>query len=251
MNSNDSRAGGEREDKLVKCISILLLAVLSAIGQTGTASIQGTVLDAKTQKPIPAALIIANRAGAPPFTKNIKSGGDGAFQVSGLTSGNYSICVQAAGDQYLDPCQWNSSPTTVTLTAGQNTTGIFVKLTAASILNVQVQDTQNVLSQLTKDGRHLDLTLGVWGPKGLYYPAHASGNPTAATDLPGGISSYSYRLAVPRDTALSFYIASHDLKLGDATGVALPTNASQQAFQHTTGDTNAKSFSFSVLGLLP
>jgi hypothetical protein len=49
----------------------------------------------------------------------------------------------------------------------------------------------------------------------------------------------------------NFYIASHDLKLGDATGVALPANASQQAFQHATGDPNPKSFSFSVLGLLP
>jgi len=66
-----------------------------------------------------------------------------------------------------------------------------------------------------------------------------------------GVTSYSYRLAVPRDTALSVYIASHDLKLGDATGAALAANASQQAFQHVTGDANPKSFSFSVLGLLP
>jgi hypothetical protein len=118
-------------------------------------------------------------------------------------------------------------------------------------LNIQVQDAQKVLSQLTKDGRRPDLTLGVWGPKGQYYPAHASGSPAASPDPQGGTTSYSYRLAVPRDTALNFYIASHDLKLGDATGLALPTNASQQAFQHATGDPSPKSFSFSVLGLLP
>jgi len=51
-----------------------------------------------------------------------------------------------------------------------------------------------VLNQLTKDGRH------------------ASGSPSTAGNLPGGIASYSYRLAVPRDTALNLYIASHDLK---------------------------------------
>jgi hypothetical protein len=51
---------------------------------------------------------------------------------------------------------------------------------------------------------------------------------------------------VPRDTALSFYIASRDLKLGDANGVALPANASQQGFQHATGDANPKSFTFTV-----
>ena len=139
----------------------------------------------------------------------------------------------------------------VTLTSGETASGISVKLTAASVLNVQVQDAQKALSQMTRDGRRPDLTLGVWGPGGLYYPAHASGSPAIAGTFQGGIASYSYRLAVPRDTALNFYIASHDLKLGDATGVALPANASQQAFQHATGDPNPKSFSFSVLGLLP
>jgi hypothetical protein len=133
----------------MKNVVVFLIAVSAAIGQTATGSIRGTILDAKTLKPIPAALVIASRAGAPPFTQHTKSGGDGAFQISGLTSGNYSICVQAAGDLYLDPCQWNGTPTNVTLAAGQNTTGISVKLTAASVLNVQVQDAQKVLSQLT------------------------------------------------------------------------------------------------------
>lgn len=235
----------------MKRILILLLAVPAAISQTGTASISGTVLDMKTQKPVPAAVVIASRAGAPPFTRHTKSGGDGAFQIQDLTVGTYSLCVQVDDDQYLDPCQWNGSPTTVTLASGQNAAGISLKLTTASVLNIQVQDAQEVLSQMTRDGRRPDLSLGVWGPRGLYYPAHASGSPAAPANHQGGTTTYSYRLAVPRDTALNFYIASHDLKLGDATGVALPINASQQAFQHATGDTNPKNFSFSVLGLLP
>jgi hypothetical protein len=234
----------------MKCVAILLLAVTAAMGQTATASIQGAILDARTLKPVPAALVIASRAGTPPFTRNTRSGGDGAFQIQGLMAGNYSLCVQVAGDQYLDPCLWNGIPAAVTVSYGQALSGISVKLAAASVLTVQVQDAQKVLSQLTRDGRRPELSLGVWGPKGLFYPAHASVNPPAA-NLPGGISSYSYRLAVPRDTALKFYIASHDLKLGDAAGVALPINATLQAFQHTTGDTNPKSFSFSVLGLMP
>ncbi len=127
-----------------------------------------------------------------------------------------------------------------------------MKLTAASILNVQIQDAQKVLTQLTKDGRRPDLAIGVWGPKGLYYPVHASGSgPAASANLKSAIPSYSYRLSVPLDTTLSFHIASHDLILGDATGLPLPANASQQAFLHATGDLNPKSFSFSILGLLP
>jgi hypothetical protein len=230
---------------------MLLLTVMAAIGQTGTGSIKGAILDAKTLKPVPAAWVVANRAGVPPFTKNTKSGGDGAFEIQGLTAGSYSLCVQVEGDQYLNPCQWNGNPAAVTVTSTQAVSGILVKLTAASILTIQIKDPQRVLSQQTKDGRRPDLSVGVQGPKGLYYPARPMGTPTSAGILPGAINSYAYQLAVPRDTALNIQIGSHDLKLGDTSGVALPANASQQAFQHATGDPNPKSFAFTVLGLLP
>lgn len=159
--------------------------------------------------------------------------------------------MQVTGDQYLDPCQWNGTPAAVILTSTQAATGIKIALTPASVLNIQVLDAQKALSQLTKDGRHPDLTLGVWGPKGLYYPARAVGGPTGTAGPQASVTTYSYRLPVPPDTALNFYIASHDLKLGDANGLALPANASQQAFQNATGDSNPKSFTFSVLGFLP
>ena len=151
---------------LMKCVALFALS-LPAIGQVGTAGIHGAVIDAKTHQPIPAAWVTATRTGAPPFTRNTKSGGDGAFQIQGLTPGNYTLCVQAPGDQYLDPCLWNGNPTTVSLTSGQTASGISLKLTAASMLSIQVYDSQKLLGQLTKDGRHPDLALGVWGPKGL------------------------------------------------------------------------------------
>lgn len=237
----------------MKYTLIFLLALQAALAQTGTtgaASIAGTVLDAETLKPVPVAWVIASRAGAPPFSRSTKSGGDGAFQIQGLAAGNYVVCVQAPGDQYLDPCQWNGAPTEVALVSGQAATGIKIPLAPASILNVQVMDAQNALSQLTKDGRRPNLSVGVWGPTGLYYPAHTASSPTTAAS-PEDVITYTYRLAVPRDTALSLHIASRDLKLGDANGVALPASASQQAFKHATGDSNPKSFTFSVLGLLP
>ena len=238
----------------MKYIPVFALALHAAVAQTGTtpsASISGTVLDAKTLKPVPAALVIASRADSPPFTRNTKSGGDGAFQIQGLAAGNYLICVQAAGDQYLDPCQWSGTPAGIMLVSGQAATGIKVALTPASVLNIQLRDAQRVMSQLTKDGRRPDLSVGVWGPRGLYYPAHAGSVPMGSTGPQASVSTYGYRLAVPSDTALNFYIASRDLKLGDANGVALPANASQQAFQHVSGDSNPKSFTFSVLGFLP
>jgi hypothetical protein len=237
----------------MKHIFVLLLVVHAAPAQTGTtgaASISGTVVDAKSQKPVPAALVTASRAGAPPFTRNTRAGGDGAYQIQGLTPGNYLVCVQA-GDQYLNPCEWNGSPAGVTLASGQTATGIKIALTPASVLNVQIKDAQKAVSQLTKDGRRPDLSIGVWGPRGLYYPARAVSAPTGTPGPQAGVTTYSYQLAVPRDTALNFHIASRDLKLGDANGLALPANASRQAFQHATGEATPKSFTFTVLGKLP
>ena len=224
------------------CLYVLPLAASAALAQTGTAGIAGTILDAKTSKPVPTALVIANRAGAPPLARDTRTGGDGAFQIPGLPAGKYALCVQVSGDRYLDPCQWNGSAITLTLASGQSITGVSLRLVAASVVNIQVEDPQQVLSQKTKDGRQPELNLGVWGPKGIYYPAHRAGKQATAA---------SYRLAVPLDTALNFFAASRDLKLGDVTGVPLPGNASQQAFQHATGDANPKSFAFTVLGMLP
>lgn len=233
----------------MKCLALFLLTLTAATGQIPTASIAGTVVDAKTHKPIPAALVMTIRSGPPPLSRNTRTGADGAFQIRDLPPGKFSICVQTPGHTYLDPCEWDGSPTAVTLVSGQAATGISIPLIAASILSIRVQDVQKALSQVTKDGRRPELTVGVWGPKGLYYPARVSGVPVAA-NLQGG-ATYNYQIAVPRDRALKLYVASRDLKLGDAAGAALAGNGSQQSFQHATGDANPKSFAFTVLGLLP
>jgi len=83
----------------------------------------------------------------------------------------------------------------------------------------------------------------------LYYPVHAWDSSGAGGNLQSGIAGYE--IAVPRHMALKFHIASRDLRLGAATGATLPGNASEQAFQHATGDPNPASFKFTVLGVLP
>jgi len=232
----------------MKCILTLLFAEAATPAQTGTASITGTVLDAKTLKPVPAALVMAVQSGAPAFSKSTKTDANGAFQIQALPAGKYPVCVQA-GDGYVDACQWGRA-TTVTLETGQ-AAGASIRLTAASILTIQVQDAQKAPNQKTKDGRRPELTTGVWGPKGPHYPARAVGGQAATVGSLAPVNGYSYQLGVPSDTALRVHISSRDLKLGDAVGAALPGNASQQAFQHVTGDASPKRFTFSVLGLMP
>lgn len=231
----------------MKSIFLLLAAATAAGGQTRTASISGAVLDAQTQAPIAAVMVTAIRDGLPPFSRNAKSGGDGAFQIQALEAGEYRLCVQAPGGEYIDPCLWGS-PATARLAAGQAASGVVLRLSSASVVKIHVQDAQRLLSRPIRDGRVPELMVGVWTPGGLYYPARLSSSPGAPGNPAAGLS---YEVAVPRDTAVRLHIASRELKLGDAGGVALSGNASQQTFLHAAGDPQPKTFTFRVLGLLP
>lgn len=238
----------------MKYIVVALFALhagLAQTGKTGTASIAGTVLDAETLKPIPGALVTASRAGAPPMVKQTKSGGDGAFRIPGLISGDYLICAQTTGERYLNPCEWAGAAAGVTVTSAMEARGIAIALSPAVVLNVQVRDPQKDLAKLTKEGRRPELSIGVWGPNGHYHPAILVSEPAGAADAQASVSTYGYRLAVPCETALKFHISSRQLMLGDENGVALPANASQQAFQQAKGEPKQKSFTYTVLGKLP
>lgn len=241
--------------KYIPILSVLVPAVLAQIAPTGAAGIAGTVLDSKTLKAIPAARVIATRASAPPFSRSTRSGGDGAFQIQGLLPGTYSLCVQPATDEYLDPCHWGTTTTSVALSSGQTVSKVILKLSLAAIVSVEITDAKNVIRQMVGEGRRPDLAIGVWGPRKLYHPVHAIDSSTipptnVLNKNKDNSSTYSYRIAVPSDIGLSFSIGSRDLKLADSNGIALPANANQQAFQHAGGDKNPKKFGFSVLGRL-
>jgi hypothetical protein len=86
--------------------------------------------------------------------------------------------------------------------------------------------------------------IGVFGPgpQTTFHPAHLAGRDKAGSN---------YQVAVPLDTPLVLSVASNSLKLADATGAGLPNNASQQGFQHVTGDPKPPSFAFTVTGVNP
>jgi hypothetical protein len=236
----------------MRLVWMLLFAISAAHAQTGTASIQGAIRDAGSQTPVPAAWVTAVRAGAPPFSKSTKSGGDGAFVIDGLAPGAYSICVQTAGGPYLNPCEWDDAKP-VTVGPAQAVSGVVVGVRPAAVVTVGVGDPQRLLAQTDREGRRPELSVGVWLPNGLYRPARAPAGPVAPGTALGapGIPTYTYRLAVPPGTPLRLHIGSRNLRLGDAGGAPLPGNARSEAFQHAAGDAGPRNFSFTVLGLLP
>ena len=227
-----------------RLLILILTGSLDLMAQTATGSIQGAVTDARSSKPIGGAFVTAIRSGLPPQSQSAQTGADGSYQLQGLAAGAYSLCVQVPGDGYLDPCHFGAATPSTTLMAGQQAAGISLKIKAASILKVRLNDAGSLLTQKTKDGHEPDLLIGVFGPgpQRTFYPAHQVGRDKTGSD---------YRVAVPLDTPMTLSIASSSLKLADAAGTALPNNASQEGFQHATGEPNPKSFVFTVTGVEP
>jgi hypothetical protein len=141
---------------MLRLVAALALLSSAAVAQTGTGSIQGTVIDATSNKPVTGALVTTIRSGLPPISQTTKSTSNGVFQLQNLPAGTYSLCVQIAGGGYLNPCDWgnsalpaaggNSAPT-VALAAGQNSSGNVLKVQPGSVVQVRLQDTGQFLSQ--------------------------------------------------------------------------------------------------------
>jgi Carboxypeptidase regulatory-like domain len=225
----------------------LLTAVCFAacsMAQTATAagSIQGTVTDASNNKPIAKAFVSATRTVLPPLRVTVESGADGSFTIGGLPAATYTLCVAPAADGYLDPCVWNPPAPTVTLAAGQKSSGHILRIQPGSILKIHLDDPSQLLTQKTKTGYLPHLAMGVRTPQATSYPAHVAATSAAGAD---------YQVTVPRDTNLVFSIQSFSLKLADANAVPLANNTARQTFQHASGDANPPGFNYKVTGLIP
>ena len=218
---------------------VLACAAIPSAAQS-TAILQGSVVEAATGKPIPAALVIATRTTLPPFRQTVQSNSDGNFQISNLPAGAYSLCARFASDGYLDSCEWGQSAPSVAAVAGQTSSAIVIRVVKASVLKVHIQDSNQLLFQKTSAGAVPDLTIGVFGPHSIFYSTRLDSR---------AVTSADYHINIPFDTPLSLSVMSQALQLADATGAALPRTGIQVPFQHATGNPNPPSFSYTVLGL--
>ena len=218
------------------------LMAQSVTTPTPVTSIQGTVTDAVTGRPIAGAFVSATRTTLPPLRQTVKAGTDGTFTIAGLAAGTYTLCVQAAGDGYLDGCVWTPPGPNVTVTAGQKLAGISLKMQPGSILKIHIDDAGGLLNQKTSAGYAPHLAMGVRTPQATLHPAHLAGKTATGAD---------YQVTVPRDRALVFSIQSFSLQLADANAVPLPNSTAQQGFQHATGVANPPGFTYKVTGWRP
>ena len=74
----------------------------SAAAQTTTATLTGVVVDAATQAPLPDAVVVA-RSPALPGEQSAVTDGSGAFEMTLLPAGTYSLAVTREGFQPFSP----------------------------------------------------------------------------------------------------------------------------------------------------
>jgi hypothetical protein len=218
------------------------LALCSALLAQNTGSIQGSVVDARTQQPLSGALVIARAAASASAVQSVKAAVDGSFLLQNLAPGKYSVCVKAGDSAHLDPCDWGQATYDVTLGAGQKSLANHVAVPLGSVVKIRIQDTSQWLFQKTKTGFVPDLLVGAFDPHGIFYPASVVNRDIRGLNL---------ELVVPFDTPLALSVASKAAKLADSNGIALPAGASQTAFQCASADSTARSFLFTVTGIIP
>jgi hypothetical protein len=165
---------------------------------------------------------------------------DGTFQISGLTAGPYTVCVQVPGGVFVDTCEWTKTPLTVDVKAGQAVSGLAVKLQQGALLQVHLNDSGNLLvpsaTAVVKTVPHV--LMAVQTPRGLLHPlAPTSKDATGAT----------HTATVPFGTTLKFIIFSPHVSLADNKGVAISPTGSNVALTFPSGS-NPAPLTFSVTG---
>jgi hypothetical protein len=134
------------------CVSAIILNVLafdcwpqSPIGQgpvtplTQTAVIAGTVVSETKDARLSGAIVTAYRRSpeTPVYRSQSTTDANGAFSLGSLPAGTYNICVQVPGSNYLDPCTWTTSPTSVVVADGKTVGGNTIRLISGGILKVR------------------------------------------------------------------------------------------------------------------
>jgi hypothetical protein len=221
------------------------LLCLTAVARYGTAaSLSGTVLQDNGQ-PLGGAKVYAQlqRASmaAPSFRADAVTEENGTFSMSGLAAGSYRICVQAAGTLFLNSCDWDLNPTTVTLgtASAAKAAAPVIRLQKGTALRVTISDPGGNLAPANAATKvKADPLVGVWLPSGLFLPALL-----VSQDK----NSRVYQVPIANGVAVSLSVHGGDVQLSDSSGAAIDQKKGASVpVQAKDGSTGA--FTFRVVG---
>ncbi len=150
---------------------------------------------------------------------------DGSFTLENVAPGRYRLCVQKAGSELLDPCEWaaadaKESAAVELEVGGEDRDGIVATVAMGELLRVAVEDPQAARTLRTKDGarRATVLYLAVRGPRGMRRLPLLRETPEGA----------EYAAAIPKGQDAELFVAGVNLDIAaqeDARGTATPVTA--------------------------
>jgi protocatechuate 3,4-dioxygenase beta subunit len=122
---------------------LALVLAAAAVGQTGNATVEGTVVNSVTGAPVAHAFVYL-MGGRPPGPATVTTGvstysdKEGRFRLEGLAGGVFNATARKGG--YVDALQAGQLTSTVTLAAGETKTGVVLKLTPQAVIAGRVVD---------------------------------------------------------------------------------------------------------------
>ena len=182
---------------------------ITAFSQNSSA-IKGLVTG-EDNRAIAGARIVAYGATALFGQSAATSGADGSYQISGLAAGTYKLCAVIASGDYLDPCVWAAAPPQVSLAVGQTAAGTNLKLQAATMLRVRVDDPSQHLQSVLPNAAKPHILIGVLTAEGNFVTVAATAKNASGID---------YQAAIPYDTPLKLSAVSRNVKFNQGNGAS-------------------------------
>jgi hypothetical protein len=150
-----------KRNLLISCLAFLLV-VTGALGQTGTTSLRGTVLDKTGASVADAKVALDNQAQA--FHREVQSGNTGEYDFVGLPPGTYVLTIEKAGFRKYEQRNVQllvNQPVTINPTLDLGTTSQVVEVSASAVaLNTTDASLgsafgENQVKQLPLEGRNV------------------------------------------------------------------------------------------------
>ncbi|MFN6201242.1 MAG: TonB-dependent receptor [Acidobacteriota bacterium] len=210
------------------CVMIIALAVVaSASAQTGTSSVRGTITDAQGQVIAGATITIKNEARN--ITRTATSEGNGAYNITALTPGDYVIEVEAQG--------FKKSVTTGVKTLVDTASTINLTLEVGAVTEVVTVSSSTEITVNTQDA-----TLGTAiGNNQIIQLPLPDRNPAALLTLQAGVTKEGY-VAGARSDQSNITLDGVDINEAQTNALSSPVlrrNAEAiQEFRVTTVNAN-------------
>lgn len=193
---------------------------MDRIGESGL--IEGRIADSAEKTTLLAIVtwtrVITDAETKLPFTGAVATDNKGAFRITGLASGTYALCIETPGQDFLDPCKWDSTPPTIAVRSGQRVEGVEVLLNLGVRLELEVADQENRVAGI---GRAQGVRLSSYIPL-------PSGR---RVDVPMVLTEerrHVFRALVPADRDLPMLVEGAGLQFTDFAG--RPWNVNRAAY---------------------